>query len=274
MANPNPAIKRTAKKRDSSDLDKKIRTTTSPQVKPVVNALRILRHLNAVGYPDSVTNIARALGINTSTCFNILRTLASERIVDFNDKSKSYTIGLGIAQLAQTALSDGGKIEVFRPVIEKIAEAHSVTVTLWRLTDRERNVLISAARSSAAFQIQMPIGQRLPLFIGALGRALAFYRKVTKNELRTHFAKMRWDNPPVFEQYWRDVQDVGKRGWAIDQGNFAKGITSLGVPVFDSSGSIRHGMVATTFQGQLGPKELAKLGKAMLDITQDIHGFF
>jgi DNA-binding IclR family transcriptional regulator len=120
----------------------------------------------------------------------------------------------------------------------------------------------------------MPIGQRLPLYIGALGRALAFSYKVEKAELRGHFAKMRWNRAPTFEQYWRDVQAVGKQGWGIDQGNFAKGITSVGVPIFDNGETIRHGLVATTFQGQLSGQQLKRLGDDMVKVTRNIRGFF
>jgi len=254
--------------------ERKSTVGASPPVKPVVNALRILKHLSALHRPDNVTNIARSLNLNTSTCFNILRTLAAEQVVDFNETSKSYAIGLGIAQLAHSALSDGGKIEVFRPAIEEIAQTYGVTVTLWKLMDRDRIVLLSVSRSGAHFHIQMPIGQRLPLFIGAFGRALAFYRKISKQELRAYFAKVRWENPPPFEQYWRDIQEVSKRGWAVDQGNFARGITSVGAPVFDRGGTIRHGLVASMFQGQLNNETLARLGKDLVAISTDIKGFF
>ena len=76
------------------------RAATSPvTVKPVVNAVRILRYLTHTGAPERAADIARHLSINPSTCFNILRTLVAEDVVDFNGRSKTYSAGLGLARL-------------------------------------------------------------------------------------------------------------------------------------------------------------------------------
>ena len=68
-----------------------VRPSASPKpvsagvtVKPVVNAVRILRYLTQKGAPERAADIARHLAINPSTCFNILRTLVAEDVVDFN----------------------------------------------------------------------------------------------------------------------------------------------------------------------------------------------
>ena len=76
-------------------------------VKPVVNAVRILRHLAHTGAPERAADIARHLSINPSTCFNILRTLVAEDVVDFNGLSKTYSAGLGLARLVEQLVTQG-----------------------------------------------------------------------------------------------------------------------------------------------------------------------
>ena len=56
--------------------DRKV--TGAVTVKPVANAIRILRHLSQSGAPERSVDIARRLSINHSTCFNILRTMVME----------------------------------------------------------------------------------------------------------------------------------------------------------------------------------------------------
>lgn len=243
-------------------------------VRPVANAVRILRYLSQTGAPETVTNTANALGINTSTCFNIMRTLAAEGVVSFNERSKSYSIGLGIVQLAQSALTEGGKIEIVRPLLLRIAEDHSVTMTLWRISGSDRNVLISGAQNTSTFQVQMQVGQRVPMYIGAFGRVLAYHHKLGQRELMAHFSALRWGNPPSFAEYWADVEKVATRGWAVDDGNFARGVTSVAVPVIDGSGDIRHGIVATTFQGQSTAEEIERLALDLIVAAKQISGIF
>src|SRR5438876_5359402 len=72
----------------------------STVVKPVDNAIRILRYLAVIRQSSTVTIIARELKINPSTCFNILRTLVWNGVVDFDATTKSYKTGPGAIDLA------------------------------------------------------------------------------------------------------------------------------------------------------------------------------
>jgi DNA-binding IclR family transcriptional regulator len=75
--------------------------------KPVgalVSGLSVLRYLAGTSVPVGVTRIARDLDLHSSTCFNLLKTLVHERLVNFDDSNKTYTIGLGVVELAKGAL--------------------------------------------------------------------------------------------------------------------------------------------------------------------------
>src|SRR3546814_2052282 len=71
----------------------------------VVNAAAILRHLGASEEPQGVTAIAQALSLSASSCFNILRTLAAEDLVEFDSRRKLYSLGLGLYDIACQSLS-------------------------------------------------------------------------------------------------------------------------------------------------------------------------
>ena len=75
-------------------------TNLTRPVGALVHALRILRHLAAQGTAEGVTTIARATGVNGSTCYNILRTLVAEGVVIFDPATKTYRLGLGLVELA------------------------------------------------------------------------------------------------------------------------------------------------------------------------------
>lgn len=101
-------------------------------VKPVSNAIRILRYLTQTGAPERAADIARHLSINSSTCFNILRTLVAEDVVDFNALSKTYSAGLGLARLVEQLVTQGQRLQLAAPPMQDLAAEFGVTVTLWR----------------------------------------------------------------------------------------------------------------------------------------------
>src|SRR3546814_130749 len=102
---------------------------TSKLVPALVNAMQILRFINHCDEPPGVSHIAQALGINPSTCFNILKTLVHERLLMFDPTSKRYTLGLGIVELAHGVLN-AGYVPYIHPYLERIATTYDVTALL------------------------------------------------------------------------------------------------------------------------------------------------
>ena len=108
--------------RRSADPAPKSRGATSAvTVKPVANAIRILRYLTQTGAPERAADIARHLSINPSTCFNILRTLVAEDVVDFNALSKTYSAGLGLARLVEQLVTQGQRLQLAAPLMQDLA---------------------------------------------------------------------------------------------------------------------------------------------------------
>src|ERR1700758_2652473 len=103
--------------------------TSAVTVKPVSNAIRILRYLSQTGAPERAADIARHLSINSSTCFNILRTLVAEDVIEFEPNSKMYSAGQGLARLVAQLATQGQRIEHAKPYMAELASRFHVTVT-------------------------------------------------------------------------------------------------------------------------------------------------
>lgn len=234
--------------------------------------LKVLRYMVRVEGAVGVSQVARELSISPSTCFNLLRTLVHERLLEFDPVKKTYSIGLGLLELTMGMIERDRIIQFLRPRLEQIAAAHRVTTTLWRKLDSERVVLVDRADAAAAVRVHMTVGQRLPMFVGALGRCMAAQSDLGRDELRTRFENLRWERPPEFEDYWQDVQIARERGFAVDQDNFVRGITSIAVPVTDRSGSVVMIISAIGFSGQFTEPSLSALADDLCRHASEISG--
>lgn len=235
-------------------------------VKPVVNAVRILRYLTHTGAPERAADIARHLAINPSTCFNILRTLVAEDVVDFNALSKTYSAGLGLARLVEQLVTQGQRLQLALPLMRELAIEHGVTVTLWRRLGIDRIVLVSSESSLTNMHIDMPAGQRLPILMGASGRLFVARMGLPDDEMRAEFAALRWARPLSFEAYVREVNRARRRGWAVDDGYFATGVLSVAAPVSNPSNDIAYTVSAVMIRGQLSDAQTETLGEALRDL--------
>lgn len=220
-------------------------------VKPVDNAIRILRFLSVIGKASTVTLIARELKINPSTCFNILRTLVWNGVIDFDSTTKTYKTGLGAVDLANRALLRHGNVaELMQPQLEKFAQTYAVTLMVWRRVGEDRMMLVSIIDSTAAVRIHLRLGQRLPLLIGASGRVMAAFGGLEEAEIRRQFDQLKWGRPIPIEEYLAQVDKARKSGTAIDDGKYIPGMYTVAAPIFNPEGRLRGVVAAAMFRGQ------------------------
>ena len=247
--------------------------STSPPDKPVgalVSGLAVVRYLAASPSPVGVTRIARELELNASTCFNLLKTLVHEGLVNFDDATKTYTIGLGVVELAKGALEQSSYVRMIQPYLREIAETFRVTATLWHRTRGDRVVLLDRADHEAAVRVHMSIGQRLPMYVAALGRCMAAHSGLSTEDLRGHFEQLRWADGPSFPTYLKEVEQARKLGYAVDNGSYAKGVTTVSAPVLDEAHKAIMAISAVGFYGQLSNAEIKAVGEFVRQRTERV----
>lgn len=240
-------------------------------VRPVVNAISILRYLTHTGAPERAADIARHLSINSSTCFNILRTLVAEDVVDFNPLSKTYSAGLGLARLVEQLMTRGQRLELASPLMHDLAAEFGVTVTLWRRLGTDRIVLVSSESSPTNLHINMPTGQRLPILMGASGRLFTGRLGLTDAQIREAFDQIRWARPISFETYLHEVNLAQRRGWASDDGYFANGVLAVAAPVCDQTGNIAFTVSTVMIRGDRDETQVQTLGEAVRDLGRRLE---
>lgn len=246
-------------------------STNAVMVKPVASAIQILRHLTQTGTPERATDIARHLSINPSTCFNILRTLVAEEVVDFDPLSKTYSAGLGLARLVEKLVTQGQRLQLAMPLMHDLAAEYRVTVTLWRRLGTDRIVLVGSESSPTDLHIGMPAGQRLPILMGASGRLYATKLDLTDEQLRSGFDSLRWAQPISYDAYLREVERTRQRGWARDDGFFAIGVLTIAAPVCDRSGNIAFTVSTVTIRGDRSDENVDALGEAVRALGQRLE---
>jgi len=157
---------------------------------------------------------------------------------------KPTEVGTGVTKLAEAALSERQRLEALKPEFRSVAERYGVTMMLWRRAGEDRMLLVLTENCFGNVQIHLPTGQRLPLLLGASGRAAASHLGLTKAEIKQKFQSLRWSRALSFEEYWLDVQTAAKRGWAYDDGHYKAGVMTVAVPVFDGGNRVSHILVA------------------------------
>lgn len=238
-------------------------------VNALARGIAILRYLAAKEEPVGVVRIARDLRINASTCFNLLRTLAHERLVVFDPTTKKYVPGLGQLELARSVLKQGGYVRLVHPRLERIADKYSVSVMLWQLVSPSRALLVDLAELRTPIRVHISVGQRLPSLIGALGRCFAAHLGLPKERVRAMFKELRWQNPPTFKQYWSEVEEARRDGFAFDIGRYNTNFATVAAPILGPDGHAVMAISAINFLNDLDRAHLSRLASDLRAVADE-----
>ena len=234
----------------------------------LANGIAILRYLQKASGGVGVTQVARDLGINPSTCFNLLRTLVHEGLASFNPSTKTYALSMGVVSLAQGALAGDNHIRVLHPELQRLSLKFGVAMNLWRVVSEDRVVLVDRTEPTATVQISMRIGQRLPLFTGAFGRCFAAQSHLSRAEIECRFNKIRLARPLEFDQWYAGLDHVRDVGMAVDRGNFAIGITTAAIALADAKDQPFLAVSAISISEQIEDSKLDSLSREMLELAK------
>ena len=237
------------------------------EVPAVRRATAILWHLSKNADGHGVSRIARDLGIIPSTCLHILRELLAARLVAFEPNGKLYRLGLGVLGLAREVSRQHPFIQAAQPRLNRFARDFNVSASA---TQRDGEDMLVVATATAAEGDAVAVGNRVPCLSSASGRLIAACGGWSDAQLKPRFERVRWQHPPDFLKWLREVRLARTRGYAIDDGQFRRGITSIAAPVFGHDGTVAHTISINVISAQLDAGRRASFIEAVVRTSGEI----
>jgi DNA-binding IclR family transcriptional regulator len=195
------------------------------------STMRLLNYAVEQGSAWSSAEAARALELNPSTCFNLVQTLVAGGYLAAAGMNKRYTVGPSLRQLAQRLFAQSLDLSSVRPLMQAVADRWKVTITLWHRRSAARMELVAVATCNTAVNIQMPIGQTLPILVGGMGRIMALQGGLTEQQRQAAFDEVVWQRPLVLATLMTQARQAKRLGWGLDDGYMHLSVTALAVPV-------------------------------------------
>jgi DNA-binding IclR family transcriptional regulator len=232
------------------------------QVPALTRGIAILRLLGQRDAPLGVHEIARSLGLVPSTCLHILRVLVGEHLVAMDPATKKYNVASGMVALARSALRQHTFPAAVQSALDALAKTYGATAIAVEASGLEHMVVVALARAASPLRVHVDIGSRFPALISATGRCIAAFGNYPWEEIRARFGKLRWDVPPTFEAWSAEVRAARIAGYAIDDGEYIRGVSIVAAPIGMPNGSI-NAMVVVGVSEQMRRVGLTKIGREL-----------
>jgi IclR family transcriptional regulator, acetate operon repressor len=208
-------------------------------VRSVDRAAALLLALGDSQGEAGVTELARRLGLHKSTASRLLATLEKRGLVEQDDETGKYRLGLVVIRLAERAERTLDLGALAMPELERLARLTHETTGIGVL---DGDLLLTVAQVDGPNLIAVGdwTGKSSPLHSAASGKVLLAalperdVLRIVRSGLASHTERTLVDLEPLLEELVR----VRRRGYATSISEFEVGQNEVAAPVHDARGHV------------------------------------
>jgi IclR family acetate operon transcriptional repressor len=207
-------------------------------IRVVDRAVSVLKTLSD-GTPRTLTELSRELEINSSTTFRLLSALRSHNLVQLDEKTGQYRLGLACLELSR-AYHIGDEIRLAAlPEMRILRDETKETVHLGVLDDMEIVYLEKLEGLYAIGLMTSRVGRRAPAYCTGLGKALMAH--APPGYMQENLAQLNLDaytdtTITDEQELLEHLKLVRARGYALDLGEHETEVRCVAAPIFDQYG--------------------------------------
>ena len=207
-------------------------------VRSVDRAVAILDLLAQGGWRTGA-EVARELKVHRSTALRLLGTLERHALVERDQRTARYRLGLRLPQLASVVTGEFDLRYVARPVCEHLAMAAGETATLDVLVG-DVIVPIEQATASTSLVSVNWLGRRTPVHCTASGKAILAFGPdgVRDRLLNLPLLGLTPHTITGRAELQAQLEEARRSGVARTQEELEVGLDAIAAPVFDAGGDV------------------------------------
>jgi IclR family KDG regulon transcriptional repressor len=205
----------------------------------------------------AVRELAAAMALPKSIVQRLLYSLEQEGYLARHPSQVGYRLTLKVWGLGCVAVRRIDVRDVARPSLEELAAKTNETVKIGVL-DGADVVYVDSISCSQIVRAYLPIGGRAPADSVATGRAILAFVPETRGSA---------DTPAALK---REFEQVRKRGYAINRGEWEADVAALAAPIFDAHGTVVASIGSILPLSRLTAQKATQLGTLITKAAAEI----
>ncbi|MDP9997518.1 IclR family transcriptional regulator [Pseudarthrobacter sulfonivorans] len=231
----------------------------------IVNAIAVLRSFTADEPLLGVTEIANRVGLHKSTVSRILATFEQENLVERDEDTRRFRLGLGLIAVAGPLLAELEERRVAYPVLRELTELTGETSALMMWEGNE-SICVEQIASRHQIKHTTPLGAR---YNDALSSSVQVFLGTEPEErvrslLLSGAIKFHGLDEASLEGYLLRLKDDARRGWAVNYGESSLDEVGVAAPVYDHRGDVVAAVLIPAPRFRVSQERLQSLGESCL----------
>lgn len=213
------------------------------RVQSIDRAVGIMKLFNEDRRELKLSEISDYLDLNKSTVHGIISTLKYHGLIDQDEETQKYRLGLfnmSLGELVQKSLDIRA---ITSPIIDVVSQKLNETVHIGTLDEMDV-VYIDKKESNQSMRIFTNIGARNPAYCTGVGKAMLAYkdedliRKMLPEKLEALTPKTITDK----SRLTNELAKIREQGYSFDDEENNIGLTCVAAPIFDYSRKAKYGI--------------------------------
>ena len=227
--------------RKTAETGRPTETTEDPRnlVNSLSKGLRVLEAFSAERTEMTLSEVARAAGIDPGTAFRMLNTLVMLGYVARVPDSKRFRLTMKVVDLGLHAIGRSDLRELARPILRSLVGEISEAASLGVMDGADVLYVERVRAGLTRLGVDIRIGTLIPAATGIIGHAILAYLPPRDRERILATPPRRGDaalHALTGVELERTLEIVRQRGYALHDSLFGNGLRVLAVPVLDTDG--------------------------------------
>nr|WP_278434452.1 IclR family transcriptional regulator [Brucella anthropi] len=234
-------------------------------LKSLMKIMRVLECFSVNDRALSLAEICDKTGFPRSTTHRLMASLREVGFLDQDRERDKYRLGLKLFELGNIVLMNLDLHREARPIVESLKRMSGQMVHL-AIFDGLSAVVIHRADPSPDHAPTSTSIENAPVHCTSVGKAIlawqsdAVVQKVIDAGLRYYTEATITTGPALLEE----MEQIRKRGYAIDDGEHQPGLRCVGAPIRNQSGEVIAGISVSGPSWQINMTDVEELSKVVM----------
>jgi len=238
----------------------------------LTKGLVLMETLAEAGSPIGLSELVRQVGLPKSTCHRILSILVNERLVRFNQKSRTYSTGFRFMSLAFRTWRNLDIRQAASDEMQRLGRLTGENIHL-AVPDGNEIVYIDRVESHRILRLHSAIGNRASVHCTALGKSMVAAlpserrQRVVDSIDFVGVAEATITDPQRFTE---ELAEVQRRGYALAIKEHQSDICGVAASIRDFRGEVAGAVCVSAPVYRTGREKLIAWAPSVMEAATNI----
>jgi IclR family KDG regulon transcriptional repressor len=221
----------------------------------------------------NISEISRRLDLPKSTTHILMLTLERLGYISRDAGSRTFSLSFRLSSLGHSVLKDMPLPRLAIPLMRSLAQSVRLTVTL-AIIEKGQAIYVQKIDGPGFVRFDIYIGKRTNLHCTAVGKVLLAHScpQMQRAYLsRTTFIRHTKRTIVSSPELTRELANIMRRGWAMDDQEEELDVRCLAVPVYGQDGAVIASLGVSGTVGQIADEVIDDIISQMKDVASRLQ---